>query len=249
MTHPLQTIAESGAVVQKAPDALKTGHVNYAADLVNTFANPDENATKMVLIENIASILTPKEFAEQVKKAKELADTIDAANGFKKPEDAKGQASYGPRRQQLNSRMSEAKRLFGVFKQAPSTIKGLGYWQALAAARKWLDDNGKTWDGNHAETKEEKATRKEQSLQEAALAAVKVKHPQQPGESLMAYLSRVESIYEEQVNSTMIEAAAARVATIKKSLLKQFGDEMEALKQACTEILAGDEASEEETNS
>jgi hypothetical protein len=175
-----------------------------------------------------------------LKKAKELADTIDAANGFSKPEGAKGQANYGPKRQVLNSRLTEARRIFGVLKQAPSVLTGVGYWAGVAKARKWLADNGKTWDGDNILDDATKAKRAAVELETAALASVVADIPQKEGETRLDYLQRIDKAA--QVQKAVLQGMALedRVKKIAASMLKQFGDEMPALLRACDYILDED---------
>lgn len=238
MEHALVKIEQNApaASVQQPP----VSHAAHSAaqELVEMFADDSAEAAKVDKLRNMATAMTCDEFAKAIKAAKDLADTIDSANGFKKPEGAKGQAAYGPKRQLINARSSEAKRIFGVAKQSPDTLKEKGYWAALSAARQWLDTNGKTWDGNTAETAEAKATRKEAEAVSAARTKVMLDNPQKMGETRLDYLTRIDTIMGEAEEAAKGEAFSKRVDIIEASLRKQFGSEMEALLEACTRILS-----------
>jgi hypothetical protein len=242
-THALVAIEQNApAKLAATPVALAAGHINVGAELVSLFADETQEQTKVTKLAEMASTLTTAEFSDGIKKAKDIADTIDAAQGFKKPEGAKGQANYGPKRQLLNARMSEAKRVFGVFKQAPDVLKEKGYWPAVNAARQWLEANGKTWDGNTAETADAKKARKQQATEAAAMTATMLEHKQEAGETREAYLARISGIMAENIAKANADTFEKRVKTIEASLRKQFGQDFDALCEACTRILSTGEA-------
>lgn len=172
-----------------------TGGTTFATSLVEQFTADAGVTTKLTLLREMASQLTCEQFKEEAKKAQTIADTIDAANGFKKPEDAKGQAQYGAVRQVLNARLSEAKALFGVLKASPDSLKEKGYAAALKASREWLKAQGLKWDGSKAPTDEQKAAK---DVQKAMADAMK-NNSQHPGESLKDYMARLETLVEEQL--------------------------------------------------
>lgn len=241
-THALVRVeqqAPASSVTMTTPVALASGHVNYGAELVSLFADETQEQTKVQRLAAMAASITTGEFSEAIKKAKEIATTIDAAQGFKAPEGAKGTALYGPKRALLNARMSEAKRVFGVFKQAPDVLKEKGYWPAVNAARQWLDANGKTWDGNTAETAEAKKARKQQATEAAAMTQTMLDNPMVAGETRADYLQRIQATMSENIAKANSGAFDKRVATIEASLRKQFGSDMDALCEACTRILSG----------
>lgn len=240
MQHALVTIEQNAPAMQAAP--LTQAAINGAAELVEMFADDRQQETLVKRLQALAAVKTTAEFSEDVKNAKKLADTIDGANGFTKPEGAKGQDAYGPKRQLLNSRLSEAKRVFGVAKMAPEVLKEKGYWAAVNAARKWLDDHGKTWDGNKALNSAEKAAKREQGAKDEILGAIRKEHPQNMGESLAAWATRVETLYEDALQDGIAQSAVKRVETIVASLKKQFGDEMPLLVEACKRIAFPEEA-------
>lgn len=247
LVHPLVTIEQTATAQQKAPEALKSGHINYGVVLVEMYATEDEGETKVKQLDNMAKSITTSEFSDAIKSAKTIADNMDKANGFVKAPGAKGQAAYGPKRQLLNSRMSEAKRIFGVFKQAPDVLKEKGYWLAVQTARQWLSDNARTWDGNHAETAEDKATRKERELRTAAFATIMGATPQKEGETMAQYQERIAADVESKINADKAEVFEKRVETLVQSLLKQFGDEPAVLEEACNRILILKATSTEES--
>lgn len=198
MENVLATLPEKvspAAVNQGANHAFTTGGTTYATSLVEQFTADAGVTTKLTLLKEMANNLTCEQFKDEAKKAQNIADTMDAAAGFKKPEGAKGQEAYGTVRQVLNSRLSEAKALFGVFKASPDTLKEKGYAPALKAARAYLKSQGIKWDGSTAPTdaqKDAKATKE-------ALASVMETVAQEAGESLKDYLLRCEALVETEL--------------------------------------------------
>lgn len=246
LVHPLVSIeAMAPASTKPVVPPVAVNGVSIGAEIVETFADSVQESTKVERIGSWAQSLTTSEFSDAIKKAKEITDTIDSANGFKKPEGAKGQDCYGPKRQLLNSRMSEAKRIFGVFKQAPDVLKELGYWAAVNKARQWLEEHGKTWDGNKALTKAEKALSQAAKLEGAVYAETARQNPQQMGETIEDYRTRIAGLMAQGVAVAQAQSFEKRVETIVASLMKQFGDEPNALLEACTRILAGEGNKEE----
>lgn len=245
MEHALVKIEQNApASLEKQTPPTHATH-SAAHTLVEMFTDEASDATKVNQLRNMATAMTCDEFAKAIKAAKDMADAIDSANGFKKPEGAKGQAAYGPKRQLMNARSSEAKRIFGVAKQAPDVLKEKGYWPAVNAARSWLDSNGKTWDGNTAETGEAKAARKAAEVVSAARNKVMLDNPQKMGETRLDYLTRIDGLMGEAEEAATAATFDKRVETIEASLRKQFGSEMDALMEACSRILAtgnGEEA-------
>jgi hypothetical protein len=158
------------AAINQGFKPLSNGFVSHASDLFKAYTDDEQDNTKLSVIKAM-SVLTPDEFSQECKLAQKLADEVDAANGFKPVEGTKKMDErYGIKRRVLNQRLSEAKRLFGVFKQAPDVLKEKGYAAALLAARAWLSDNSKTWDGNTALSSDEKAAKKEKAALVEAIA-------------------------------------------------------------------------------
>lgn len=238
MTHPLVTIEETATVQQKAPEALKSGSINYGVTLVEMFTDDKAEETKVKQLQAMAQTITCEEFSKAVKHAKDIADATDKANGFVKAEGAKGQDAYGPKRQLLNARMSEAKRIFGVAKMAPDVLKEKGYWTAVNTAREWLEANGKTWDGLTAESAESKQARKHDALRTGAIAKAMNENPQQKDEDRATWLQRIDAIMNGNIAAMEAEVFEKRVQTIEASLRKQFGTDFNALCEACTRILS-----------
>jgi hypothetical protein len=163
MQSVLVKVAEqtSPAAVVQGFKPLSGGFVSQASDLFKAFTDDDLESSKLSVLRNM-SVLTVAEFKEEIALAQKLADETDAGNGFKaadKPQSM--EERYGIKRRVLNQRLSEAKRLFGVFKQAPEVLKEKGYAASLIAARQWLSDNSKTWEGDTALTKEAKEAKSE----------------------------------------------------------------------------------------
>ena len=238
MTHPLVTIEETATVQPQEIQTTHVGGINYGAALVEMFADESGEATKVKQLQAMAQVITCTEFAGAVKHAKDIADATDSANGFTKPEGAKGQACYGPKRQLLNARMSEAKRVFGVAKLAPEVLKEKGYWAAVNTARMWLETNGKTWDGQVVESAESKQARKHDALRTGAIAKAMNENPQEKGEERADWLARIDAIMTGNIAKMESEVFEARVKTIEASLRKQFGTDFNALCEACTRILS-----------
>ena len=238
MTHPLVTIEETATVQPQKIQTTHVGGINYGAALVEMFADENGEATKVKQLQAMAQVITYEEFSKAVKHAKDIADATDKANGFVKAEGAKGQDAYGPKRQLLNARMSEAKRVFGVAKMAPDVLKEKGYWAAVNTAREWLEANGKTWDGQTAESAESKQARKHDALRTGAIAKAMNENPQQKDEDRATWLQRIDAIMNGNIAAMEAEVFEKRVQTIEASLRKQFGTDFNALCEACTRILS-----------
>ena len=238
MEHALVTIEQTATVQPAVVVGLNGGHVNYGVDLVTMYAVDDIAETKVQKLAEMAKVITTAEFSDAIKAAKSIADAMDKANGFVKAEGSKGQAMYGAKRQLLNSRLSEAKRIFGVFKQAPDVLKEKGYWLAVQTARGWLDSHGKTWDGNTAETGDIKAARKVREGNIVARSAVQTDNPQNEGETIAQWQERLEPLVQAKIEKMKDDTFNKRVETLVASLLKQFGNEREVLEAACVQILS-----------
>lgn len=195
-----------------APEGLRTGHISIAAEIFKTFAE-DADDTKIKTIGRWADALTCDQFAAQIKDAQELADKTDAACGFVKPANAKGQEQYGPKRRVLNQRMSEAKRIFGVLKLDPFVVAERGYFNAVNAAREYLDSKGLKWDGTPLPTESQKASKKANREANAALEAAKDANPQQAGESIKDWMERIAPLADEFQQEEKVNRV---VETLKK---------------------------------
>lgn len=222
MDHVLAQVAELGIVSAPAPEALKVGHINHAAAIYGAFV-VDAEKQGVTTLDTIRSMseLSYTEFAKQCKDAQGIADNVDKGNGFVKAEGAKGQDSYGPKRRLLNQRLSEAKRLFGVFKMAPAVLQEKGYWSALSAARDYLSEQNLTWDGQQALTSEEKADKHAASVRTGARAAAMDCNPQKKGESDEDYLLRVRTLMADAVDKAETEEFNKDVKTLFDSLTKK----------------------------
>jgi hypothetical protein len=228
------------AVNAGAPVALKVGVVSYASDILETFTKDAEDTSRLDTLRRVADQLTCEQFKDTLKEAQKMADAIDAANGFKPAEKPQSiEERYGLKRRVFNQRMSEAKRLFGVLKQAPEVLKEKGYFQALNASREWLKSNGKEWDGATSLTKEEKAMKADSKVAQAALADVMAANPMIPGESIGAYNARITAIAEKAVADAKEKAHVGKVASLAATLAEKYDADL--LIGACLRILeAGD---------
>ena len=225
----IATIAASGLSQIAAPVALAVGHMNHASALFGIYVvdADKEGINKLEAIQAIANAgLSYVEFSAQFKKAQEMADSADKANGFVKPEGAKGAENYGPKRRLLNQRGSEAKRLFGVFKRNPAILAEKGYWQALEAARSWLEDQAQTWDGDKALSKDEKADKHASSVRTGARAAAMDANPQKKDESDADYLLRVRELMAAAVDAAESDEFNKGVKSLYDSLMKKHNQAM-----------------------
>lgn len=205
MEHQLATIESKvspAAIAAGSSAALKTGHINYGADLYQAFAAEATESTKVKVLISIAGAgLTPDEFKAQCKKAQEMADATDKANGFTYGEDAKGTDKYGPIRRVLNQRLSEAKQIFGALKIKPEALQEKGYWAALAAARTILEEKGCNWDGSHSDPEQKKAKAQAKAMQQAIAEVLTANPMAQPAELIegakqKAFDNEVEAVVE-----------------------------------------------------
>lgn len=238
MENVIASLAEKvspEALIVGTPTALKVGTISYSADLYKVFvADDDQQTTQVNLLKHLAMGvgLTCKEFAEQCKAAQEIATATDKANGFVPAADAKGSEKYGPKRALFNARVSEAKRIFGVFKIKPEVLAEKGYFSALKAARDWLAENNLEWDGEPIANADEKRQKREAKGLTKALADAMAANPQQPGEDRKEYLERVDAIACEQ-------AFENEVASLIKSLTKSHDVNLVTLTAMARIIEAG----------
>jgi hypothetical protein len=208
---------------------LKTSHVSCASDIILAFCDDDDSNTKLTTIKKIALDLgiTCEEFKIECKQAQKLADQIDALNGFKPTDEQR----YGIKRRVLNQRLSEAKRLFGVFKTAPDVLKEKGYAAAVVTARQWLLTNNKQWDGSAMPSE---AARETKAVSKA-FKAVTTANPMIAGESLKDYQSRLSPLVEAELAAQEAVANEERVNKLVKRLAEN--EDGDILLTACLKIL------------
>ena len=187
----IESKVSPAAIAAGAPAGLRTGHVNYGKELFDLYAGEDSKDTTVQAIIRMASVITAEEFRKEVAKAQEIADATDQATGWKAEPNAKGTDKYGPTRKVINTRMSEAKAIFGVAKLKPETLKEKGYWRALGAARDYLNANHVKWDGQHAPTKAEKQVIKASNEAKEAFSMAMAVLPKNAGESQQDYAIRL----------------------------------------------------------
>ena len=125
----LESTVSPAALAAGSSQTLKVGKINVGKVLFDMYSEIDQTAnTAVVKIIELSSTYTPAEFREAVSQAQEMATAQDAATGWKAKEGAKGSELYGPARRNINTRMSEAKQIFGVAKLAPAVVKEKGYF-------------------------------------------------------------------------------------------------------------------------
>ena len=225
----IATIAASGLSQIAVPVALAVGHMNHASALFGIYVvdADKEGINKLEAIQAIANAgLSYVEFSAQFKKACEMADTADKANGFVKPEGAKGAENYGPKRRLLNQRGSEAKRLFAAYKRFPEQMVELGYWGALEKARSVLEETGRTWDDEKALDKDEKAAKQAGKVRTLARAQAMDAAPQKKDESDEDYLIRVRELMAAAVDEAETEEFNKGVKSLYDSLMKKHNANM-----------------------
>lgn len=154
--HALAQISVLGLSPVSTPDILAVGHIDYAATLLETFGNPAHDSSRVQVLASMQS-LSPKEFDGHCDHAARKAKALDAVDGFVAPSDAKGAYKYGPREKSMRVIMSTCRQVWGVMKQNLASLSGQGFALATKTARAALKDAGKTWDGDNAKTKEQRA--------------------------------------------------------------------------------------------
>jgi hypothetical protein len=243
----LQSTVSPAAMAAGTDPGLKAGKDVHAmaGELVSMYGNVTENSTALERIGAWAKVATVAEFAEACKKALETASTTDASNGFKPAEDAKGQEKYGPVRKQIASRMSEARNLFGVLKMEPKALANKGYFAAVQAARAYLNDKQIKWDGRPAD-KEAKEASRTFKLRDQARIMARAANERQQGETIEAYETRINGLLGDYVKELEAQTQSAHVKRVAESIVKQFGDDEAALKQALRMVLEALEAAEQE---
>jgi hypothetical protein len=205
MTHAANVLASldskltPAAVGLGAPQALRVGATTDALTLFETFTRDVLDDTKVKTVIKMAGALSPSEFKDQCEKAKEYADTNDAAAGFVPSKEVR----YGPVRRVLNQRLSEACQIFGAFKLAPQVVQEKGYVSALNAARTFLAEKGLKWDGSNKPTESDK----EAKLRTKLIAEVMGKNPLMSLEQVQAEAAtRLELVQGEEFNTRVKKA-------------------------------------------
>lgn len=208
---------------------LKSGTVSCASDILAAFSDDDTSNTKMDTLKRIALDLglTCEEFKDECKQAQKLADQVDALNGFVSSDDER----YGIKRRVLNQRLSEAKRLFGVFKAAPDVLKEKGYNSAVVAARQWLLSNNRQWDGVPVPPD----TSREIKAAARAFKRVTTSTPMKAGESIKDYQSRLEPLVEAALAADRQQEFEATVNKLVKKLAEN--EDGDVLVTACLRLL------------
>jgi hypothetical protein len=233
----LPGLVSEQAMNTPTPHALKTGS-SHAGAIFNAFTDDSGESAKTALMRSLAvdKKLTYQEFEDQCKDAQKLADNVDQAAGFVPEKGTKDiNKRYGIKRRVLNQRLSEAKRLFGVFKQAPEVLEKKGYQAALVAARAWLDENKVQWDGAPKLDKEEKEAKEEKDAVGLARTTAMINNPQKDGEDLPAYLERITSVVEQAGEQARAELFVSKVDKLAASLAKTY--DADVLIAACLRIL------------
>jgi hypothetical protein len=210
------------AMAAGSPDGLKVGHVSHADDLFKAFTADVFETSKLSVLRTMAITagLTCEEFKAECKRAQAKADETDALTGFVKEAGAKGQYQYGPTRRVLNSRLGEAKNLFGVFKQAPDILKEKGYVAALSIAREFLAEKGVKWDGSKATTEEQKQAK----ARVAAVAEAMGTTAKNEGETREEWLIRVDELATEKLAQAEEEVFNKGVKKLYDSLTEKHDD-------------------------
>ena len=134
---------------------------------------------------------TPGEVDKILSEALLMAKETDIAMGFT-PEGKKGRAAYGLNQSVMSSRASECRTVYGAGMQgALPFLKEKGWQAALTAARMWLNENGKLWDGDNRPTKEQREQRKAAKEHNKAFMEAAAANPMRAGESMAEYAARV----------------------------------------------------------
>lgn len=205
----LESQVAPAAVAAGASEALKTGHMNYGKELFDLYVGDDSKDTMVKAIIRMASALTCEQFRDECEKAQEIASATDAACGFVAKQDAKGTEKYGPKRRTINTRLSEAKQIFGCAKLDMSAVIERGYWSALQSAKDTLAAKGVKWDGQKAATKEQRAAQRDNKESLEAFALAQKILPQHAGESIKQWTERVaikaEALKEQMIVDELVE--------------------------------------------
>jgi len=205
----LESKVAPAAIAAGSTDSLKTGHMNYGKELFDLYVGDDSKDTMVKAIVRMASALTCEQFRGECEKAQEIASATDAACGFVAKEGAKGTEKYGPKRRTINTRLSEAKQIFGCAKLDMSAVIERGYWSALQSAKDALQGMGVKWDGQKAATKEQRAAQRDNKESLEAFAMAQKILPQHAGESIKQWTERVaikaEALKEQMIVDELVE--------------------------------------------
>jgi len=216
------------AVTQGVTHSLKIGTDTVAQTLFETFTKDVFETTRLQSVVQ-AQELTCEQFSVSCKDALAKADILDAANGFVKPEGAKGQKQYGPVRRVLSQRLSECKQVFGAVKQGMS-VEGKGYASALELSREFLKEKALRWNGEPVPTDAQRQQAKHKEDLQEATAEVMARSPQQPGESIAQWMTRIgEIIQEETAGKEAARLEAVATATVDKAVEKHGDSILSAL--------------------
>lgn len=176
-----------------------------------------EDQTKVGLVALAAKSTT----TEQWKSA--LADMVKLAQNTK--DEAKIRTA--------RNHQSVLRAVYGALKFAGPEFEKLGYvegktgyHEARELAKRALEAKAITWEGYAGRTPEQKAADKAAKVQAKALKEVQDANPQQPGESLRDYMTRLAELTEAKVAEIDANATEERVKALADKVRDLCGDDL-----------------------
>jgi len=238
--HPLSTIAAVGASqFEGSANKQATTHAQIAIELLDQFGQAESTQKRVeALFYMAADGLTCEEFDACMSDALLRAKAVDKSLGWQPAKDAKGRDLYGPRQSSLASNASNARQVFGCFKVSPESIVKPGpsgvmhsdlfpvFSQAYKLAVAELNRLKVNWKGQAISVMEQAAKAKKEHANAVDIeTAAKLANPQQPGETIEQWESRIEALLPDYVQQAQEATADNAGAKLFKSLVKKYGDE------------------------
>lgn len=228
------------ATIVPPSDAQAQPKAQPIADAAHTlcaqFAVAESTQARTRSVWDMARTLTCAEFDTAMSEALKLAAANDKVAGWVPPSDAKGRGKYGPTQSTLATVASQCRQVFGACKIDPEVIVTLpqsgiaqpdlfpNWSRAVTLARDFLEKQGVDWQGNNTESvKQARADKQATAANAGCLAEVMSKNPQQPGETMSAYMERIAPMVEAEKNNREQTAIADAGKKEFTRLVKVYG--------------------------
>jgi len=231
----LAVITEMGMMPISSPPTMLTGKIKNSLDLVSIFANDSGDQRRFSVVWDAALVMkmSPQDMENNIQAAIAMASTMDTVAGWKAPDGAKGQDKYGPKRMTMNARASEIRQLFGALlftEAAKSRVIGRedGFTKGVKTARQALKDCGIQWDGSPAKTEAQRHGERSQKLVNDVRSEWMSSHPQQEGESMGDYATRMAMAVEILTVEKAMALEKKAVVNVANKLMEKYGFEMAA---------------------
>lgn len=235
---------DTATVRAARPAALKTGKDFTGQYLYDRFVNDKaankEDVTKMDIVRNMVEVMDVSDFdasvAGMVGFAKRAMD--EAINAAKAANNYDSENPTWPIRES-KSRLNTARAHQTVMRTAFGLLKfcaddlakklagaPLAYRMVREVGATMLKDKGIDWKGNKLAAPEDRAARREQETETAAMLAVQKEMPRKDGESRAQYYARIDAATEKKLKSMHEEEAIKNRAALAEKVRAMCGADL-----------------------